>query len=82
VKAVLAKVALGEADAGIVYTTDVGAAGDEVRGVEIPAAQNVVNEYPIGTVLDSDRSAAAELWIDFVRSDAGRRILRAHGFGS
>ena len=53
VKAVVTKVSLGEADAGIVYVTDVTAGGDKVEGVEIPEELNVVATYPIATVKES-----------------------------
>ncbi len=79
VKAVATKVTLGEADAGIVYTTDVLAAGDAASGVEIPDDVNVVAEYPIVAVSDS---TAARAFIEFVTSAAGQRILASHGFGA
>ncbi len=79
VKAVLSKVALGEADAGIVYITDVKAAGTAVEGVAIPAAVNVVAEYPIVILKDSQNRALARAFISYVLTD-GRRILARYGF--
>jgi molybdate transport system substrate-binding protein len=79
VKAVASKVMLGEADAGIVYTTDVLAAGDAASGVEIPDDVNVIAEYPIVAVSDS---TAARAFIEFVTSPAGQRVLASHGFGT
>ena len=79
VKAVLSKVALGEADAGIVYVTDVKAAGTAVEGVAIPAALNVVAEYPIVILKDSQNRALARAFISYILTD-GRRILAGYGF--
>ncbi|MGH2708401.1 MAG: molybdate ABC transporter substrate-binding protein [Actinomycetota bacterium] len=80
VKAVLSKVTLGEADAGIVYRTDVKAAGDKVVGVGIPEAQNVVATYPIAAVKGTKNLGVAEAFIGFVFSEAGQKILAARGF--
>jgi molybdate transport system substrate-binding protein len=78
VRLVLAKVALGEADAGFVYATD--AAGNARVGViPIPAAANVEAEYAIG-LLRVDASAAARAFVDEVMGERGQRTLRAHGF--
>lgn len=82
VRAVLTKVRLGEADAGIVYATDVTAAGDEADGVEIPADLNVVSEYPIAVTADAPNPDAAQAFIEFVLGDDGQAILAGHGFGS
>ena len=79
VKAVATKVTLGEADAGIVYATDVLAAGDAASGVEIPDDVNVIAEYPIVAVSDS---VVAREFVEFVTSPTGRRILASHGFGA
>lgn len=80
VKAVASKVTLGEADAGIVYATDVIAAGPAAAGVPIPEDVNVVAEYPIATI-DEAGLAAAD-FIDFVLSPAGQAILAKFGFGA
>lgn len=80
VKGVVTKVALGEADAGIVYVTDVTAAGDDIDAVEIPEADNVVATYPIATVAASELSAAAQAFVDFVLSDEGQQLLARYGF--
>lgn len=82
VKAVLSKVALGEADAGIVYVTDVKAAGGSVVGVSIPAAQNVTTSYPIATIGSSPNAALARAFVDYVLSPDGQSVLNAAGFGS
>ena len=81
VKAVVTKVTLGEADAGIVYRTDVIAAGDAAQGVPIPDDINVVAEYPIALVADAPNAAGAQAFIDFVLGPAGQKILAASGFG-
>jgi molybdate transport system substrate-binding protein len=80
VKAVLMKVALGEADAGVVYVTDVRAGGARVAGIAIPEAENVVARYPIGVVEGGDNRAGGEAFVAFVLSEAGQRILASFGF--
>jgi len=80
VKAVLSKVALGEADGGIVYATDVKAATG-VQGVPIPAALNVVADYPITVLKDSPKAALARAFVDDVLAD-GQRTLARYGFTS
>jgi len=60
VKAVVSKVSLGEADAGVVYVTDVKAGGSKVQGVDIPDAQNVVARYPIALLTESKRTIRSE----------------------
>ena len=80
VKAVLQKVALGEADAGIVYETDVASAAGKVTGVDIPDAGNVIASYPIGVINKSKNPALAKAFADFVLSDEGRKVLSDHGF--
>jgi molybdate transport system substrate-binding protein len=80
VRGVLNKVALGEADAGIVYVTDVRAAGARVDVVAIPDQDNVVARYPIAVVKHATDAARAAAFVDFVCSDAGRRTLAQYGF--
>lgn len=74
---VRAKVELGEADAAIVYRTD---ASDRVRSIEIDDELNVRADYTVGIVAASPRRALAQRWIDYARSDDGRRVLALHGF--
>ena len=81
VRQVLAKVALGEADAGIVYLSDV--AGDRARGVEtIPLTQvhNVMALYPIAVLRDAREPELARLFVSFLSSPTARAILAEHGF--
>jgi molybdate transport system substrate-binding protein len=80
VKAVVTKVSLGEADAGIVYVTDVTAGGDKVEGVDIPENQNVLATYPIATVKASKAPEPAQAFMDLVLSADGQQVLREHGF--
>jgi molybdate transport system substrate-binding protein len=77
VKATLAKVRLGEADAAVVYHSDVVSAGDSVLGVAIPAAGNVTVDYPLVWL---DREPHTTGFADLVRSDAGRAALAKAGF--
>jgi molybdate transport system substrate-binding protein len=80
VRSVVSKIELGEADAGIVYTTDVKAAGSRVMGVAIPDADNVVATYPIVTVRGSRNQAAANAFVAFAVSAAGQATLATFGF--
>ncbi len=82
VKAVVTKVTLGEADAGIAYATDVNAAGDDADGVEIPGDLNLVAEYPMVVTTEAPNPEGAQAFIDFVLSDAGQAILADFGFTS
>ncbi|GAA0976425.1 Molybdate-binding protein ModA [Nocardioides aquaticus] len=77
---VLAKVSTGEADAGLVYVTDVIAAGDDVEGVEIPEDVNAVNLYPIATVADSEEAELAQGFVDLVLARTGQDVLADAGF--
>ncbi len=77
---VLAKVQAGEADAGLVYVTDVRAAGDAVQGIEVPEAGSAVNLYPIATVDASEHQDLAQEFVDLVLSDQGQQVLRDAGF--
>ncbi|MFJ6654258.1 molybdate ABC transporter substrate-binding protein [Microbacterium sp. NPDC091313] len=81
VTAVLTKVAAGEADAGLVYTTDAKADAD-VDAVTIPGAQDVVNRYPIAALKDSQNPDAAAAFVAYVQSDAARQVLGELGFGT
>ena len=80
VKSVLTKVTLGEVDAGVVYVSDVLAAGAKVKGVEIPTAQNASTEYPIAPLAASEHPAIARQFVDLVLSGTGSAILRDAGF--
>ncbi len=81
VRAVLGKVMADQVDAGIVYVTDVRAAGRKVTGVPIPSSRNVTTTYPIAVVADSRQQAAARAFVDYVRlNPSAQGILRASGF--
>ena len=79
VTGVLSKVALGEADAGIVYHSDI-VTNPKVEGVEIPDAQNVIADYSIGKLFLTQRADAADAFIAYVLSSAGQAILKGAGF--
>nr|WP_311445725.1 molybdate ABC transporter substrate-binding protein [Frankia nepalensis] len=80
VKSVLTLVELGEVDAALVYRTDVAAAGDKARGIEIPDAQNASTDYPIAALTDSEHPEAAKAFVDFVLSATGTEVLTKAGF--
>ncbi|MXX50992.1 MAG: molybdate ABC transporter substrate-binding protein, partial [Chloroflexi bacterium] len=81
VRQVVARLALGEADAGIVYQTDaLGDVAEQLLVIEIDAAHNQLAAYPIAPLADSANLDLAMTFIDFVLSDAGRDILAEHGF--
>lgn len=82
VRSVLAKVALGEADAGVVYQTDAWSARTRVKEVLIPDRFNVVADYPVAVVLDSRNKPVAKRFISFLVSSSGRQVLSRFGFGS
>jgi molybdate transport system substrate-binding protein len=79
VTGVLSKVALGEADAGIVYVSDVVTSG-KVDGVTIPDDQNVIAEYPIAALSSAQNPTGAQTFITYVLSADGQAILKAAGF--
>ncbi|MFH8976728.1 molybdate ABC transporter substrate-binding protein [Streptomyces sp. NPDC017890] len=80
VKAALTKVELKEADAAVVYRTDVKAAGDKVTGVDFPESAKAVNDYPIALLQEAPNAGAAKAFIDMVKSPEGQRVLTAAGF--
>jgi molybdate transport system substrate-binding protein len=82
VKSVLGKVELGEADAGVVYVTDVVAAGTRVTGVPIPDDQNVVATYPAARVAGSRNAENAARFLEFLQSAEGQAILGRFGFAA
>ena len=77
VKGVVTKVHLGEADAGIVYTSDLI---PQVRAVEIPSEHNVLATYPVAIATSSQQQALAQSFVDFVLSSRGQTLLASHGF--
>jgi molybdate transport system substrate-binding protein len=79
-KAALAKVSLGEADAAVVYVTDVRSEQGNVRGVTIRDEDNVVATYPVGVVKDGRNAPAAKAWSLFLESAKARKTLQKFGF--
>ncbi|MER5459479.1 molybdate ABC transporter substrate-binding protein [Streptomyces sp. NPDC002668] len=80
VRAVLSKVELGEADAGLVYKTDAATATDKVDAVEIPDAQNAIAEYPAATLKVSKNSEAAAAFVAWLSTAEAQKILQDAGF--
>jgi molybdate transport system substrate-binding protein len=81
VKSVLAKLTEGEADAGIVYTTDAVAAGDQVNALPIPGSAKQITTYPIVTLEQSEHADLAQDFVDLVTGSSGQQILQKAGFG-
>ncbi len=82
VKAALQKVAQDEVDAALVYRTDIRTARGRVQGIAVPAADQVVNRYPITVLKQSDHPDTAAGFVGYVRSAPGRAVLRKAGFGT
>jgi molybdate transport system substrate-binding protein len=82
VRAVLTRVRLGDADAGIVYVTDIAAAEDDVDGVEIPAEVNVIARYPAAVIADTQRADEATDFVKWLASTEGHDVLAKLGFAS
>jgi molybdate transport system substrate-binding protein len=80
VKGIVTKITAGEADAGIVYATDVVAAGDRATGVAIPMNQNVMASYPIARMERAKHNTTAAAWVDFIEGAEGQSILTRFGF--
>jgi molybdate transport system substrate-binding protein len=81
VKGVVGKVALGEADAGFVYATDVQPVEDDVAVVDIPPDAQPLVEYQIAVVADSDRKEEAQAFVERLLGEEGREALAPSGFG-
>ncbi len=81
VKGIMLKVASGEADAAIVYHSEVIASDGQVEGVEILAEFNIVAKYPIGIIKNSANKKQAQGFVDFLLSTAGQTLLTQYGFG-
>ncbi|MGJ9421196.1 molybdate ABC transporter substrate-binding protein [Aeromicrobium sp. CF3.5] len=79
---VLNKVITGEADAGLVYVTDVTGAGADVRGITFPESDSVVNDYPIAPLTNSENPDVAQAFTDFVVASESQAILQSAGFGA
>jgi molybdate transport system substrate-binding protein len=82
VKSVLTQVELGNVDAGVVYVTDVQAAGSKVKGVTIPANVNATTTYPIAALTHSKEQAIAQAFVAYVLSPPGEQVLKAAGFAA
>jgi molybdate transport system substrate-binding protein len=80
VKSTLAAVESGEVDAGLVYVTDVRAAGDKVEGIVIPSDVNASTTYPIAVLGGANNAALARAFVAYVLSAPGRKVLSADGF--
>jgi molybdate transport system substrate-binding protein len=80
VKSVLTQVELGNVDAGVVYVTDVQAAGSKVKGVSIPASENATTTYPIAALTHSTEQSIAQAFVAYVLSPTGEQVLKAAGF--
>jgi molybdate transport system substrate-binding protein len=80
VRSALSKVQLGEADASIVYTTDVRSSGTSVQGVPIPPELNIVAQYPIAVLTGAPNPEGAQAFVDYVASEQGQAMLGQYGF--
>jgi molybdate transport system substrate-binding protein len=81
VKSTLGKVTSGDADAGLVYVTDVSAARGTVQGVDFPEANQATTNYPITVLKDAPQAQLAQQFVDLVTGDEGQQALKTAGFG-
>ncbi|WP_420180866.1 molybdate ABC transporter substrate-binding protein [Paenarthrobacter sp. TA1.8] len=79
---VLGKVTSQEADAGLVYVSDVKTAGDKVKGIPFTESDNAVNTYPVATVGATQNKDVAQAFIAAVTGAAGKKVLTDAGFGT
>lgn len=79
---VLGKVTSGEADAGLVYTTDAKSAGDKVEVIEVPEAADIINDYRAVVLKEAKNSEGAQTFLDLILSDSGQATLKNFGFGA
>jgi molybdate transport system substrate-binding protein len=82
VKNVLGKVTTGNADAGLVYVTDVAAAGSQVQGVNFPEAEQATTNYPIATLKNAPQPQLAQAFVSLVTGEQGHEALQSAGFGT
>lgn len=80
VKSVLSKVETGDADAGLVYVTDVNSAGNKVQGVSFPESSQAPTNYPIATLKNAPAADLANQFVVVVTGEQGQKILDQAGF--
>jgi molybdate transport system substrate-binding protein len=78
---VLGKVSTGQADAGLVYVTDVKGSGGKVTGIDFPDSAQAVNTYPIAALKDAGNADLANKFVSYVTGEAGQKVLNQAGFG-
>jgi molybdate transport system substrate-binding protein len=81
VRSTLGKVTSGDADAGLVYVTDVSSAKGTVQGVDFPEANQATTNYPIAVLGDAPQAQLAQQFVDLVTGDEGQQALKTAGFG-
>ncbi|MBV9315783.1 MAG: molybdate ABC transporter substrate-binding protein [Pseudonocardia sp.] len=82
VRSVLSKVSTGDADAGLVYVTDVKSTAGKVTGIDFPQADQAINDYPIAVLKNASKPDLAAKWVELVRGPDGHQVLQAAGFGT
>lgn len=82
VRSVLSKLEAGEADAGLVYRTDVTASAGKVTGIDVPGAADQPNQYFVAPTADASDHDLAQQWVRFLLASDGKAVLRAAGFGT
>jgi molybdate transport system substrate-binding protein len=78
---VLGKVSTGQADAGLVYVTDVEGSGGKVTGIDFPESVQAINTYPIAALKDSGNADLANKFVEYVTGEGGQKVLNQAGFG-